>query len=204
MNKATSLEKVVSSLTVGGAATLTAAIAGGPVAALLPLLITTLANDRHKKRVENALSQLDEDLSKISDKLENISDAQYKFINESIITILHSPDDNKIEFLKNGINQAAVNDRINLHQAGLLSRVLRDITVEELTFLIECSGKKIIFHDAPKDDCINIKKLSVDDERARGLIALGLLTKEVAEGLWDDHGIYVFTTLSENLIELVG
>lgn len=204
MKQPTDLEKVTGSLAVVGTATIAAAIAGGPAAALLPLLLATLASTRHKKRVESALSQIEKDLNKFPDKLENISDAQYKFINESIITILHSPDDSKIEFLKNGINRAAVNDRINLHQAGLLSRILRDITVEELTFLIECSGKKIIFHETPKDGYISIKKLSMDDERARGLISLGLLTKEVADGIWDDNGTYIFTSASEKLIELVG
>ena len=138
VEKSTIVESVSSSLAVGSAVTITAAIVGGPVAALLPLLMTTLANGRHKKRVESALDELNEELGRISEDLTAISDAQYKFINESIITILHSPDDAKIKFLKTGINNAMVSDRIDLHQAGLLSRILRDITVEELTFLIEC------------------------------------------------------------------
>lgn len=203
MEKATELEKVAGSLTVSTAATITAALAGGPIAALLPILTATLANQRHKVRVEKALSQIEKDLSEHSNTLQNLSDAQYKFINESIITILHSPDDLKINFLKKGIQQASARDRIDLHQAGLLSRILRDITVEEITFLIECKGNKVIFHEEPKTDCLNIKKLSIDEEKARGLISLGLLTRETEGVSWDGKDVFVFTKISEKLIELV-
>ena len=48
-----------------------------------------------------------------------------------------------------------------------------------------------------------ISKSSVDAERASGLIALGLLTKETPEGIYDDLGKHIFTPISEQLVELV-
>lgn len=204
MKKASNIEKLSGSLATSGGATIIAALSGGPIAAaLLPLLTSTLANGRHKKRMEAALKDLEEQFKKMGDQLNHITDAQYKFINESIITMLHSPDDAKIEFLKEGIKKSAASDRISLHEAGLISRILRDITVEELTFLIECNGQKIVFHTNPVDGCLNISKLTSDGERATGLIALGLLTKGQYEGVLADDGEYLFTPISKKIIDLI-
>ncbi len=203
MEKASKFETVAGSLPAQLGTTAIAAVYGGPAAALLPVLFGTLANKRHKKRVEIALEDIEKQIHALGDQFNNISDAQYKFFNESLITMLHSPDDKKIEYLKIGIKRSLAKDRLNLHEAGLVSRILRDITVEELCFLMECEGKKIVFHNNPKHGCLNIDKLSLDGERAIGLIGLGLLTKEQGEGMLSDEGIYVFTPISEKLVELI-
>lgn len=203
MSKETGLEKVTGSLPAAGAAAIVSAVVGSPIAALLPVLISTLANGRHKKRVEAALSSVQEELTSLGASLIDLSDAQFKFINESVINILHSPDDNKIEYLKQGIRQSAAHDRLNLHEASLISRALRDITVEELSFLIECQGSKMVFHQNPVEGCINVSKLTYDGERATGLVSLGLLTKEQGEGTYDDDGAYVFTSIALKLLETI-
>lgn len=203
MREETGLEKISGSLPVAAAAAIVSAVSGSPIAALLPVLTSTLANTRHKKRVEAALNSIQNELSDLGEALNNLSDAQFKFINESVINILHSPDDQKIEFLKKGIRQSSAHDRLNLHEVSLVSRVLRDITVEELSFLIECQGNKIVFHEHAKEGFINVSKLTYDGERATGLISLGLLTKEQGEGTWDDDGAYVFTPIALKLIETV-
>jgi len=203
MNKETGLEKVAGSLPVTGATAIVSAVVGSPIAALLPILTSTLANGRHKKRVEAALNSIQDELASLGESLNELSDAQFKFINESVITILNSPDDNKIEYLKQGIRKSSAHDRLNLHEASLVSRALRDITVEELSFLIECQGSKIVFHENPTEGCINISKLTYDGERATGLVSLGLLTKEQGEGTWGDDGAYVFTPIALKLLETV-
>ena len=203
MNEKSHLEKVTESTITQSSVTALAAILGGPVAALLPLLTTTLAHGRHKARVEAALLELDYNLSQLGNKIKTISDAQYKFINECVITISHSPDDDKVRFLLDAAVNSSAHDRLNLHEAGLISRVLRDITVEELSLLIECNGSKLVFHDTQLDGCINIERNSLDYEKSTGLIGLGLLSKEQAEGTWDDHGKYVYTNIASKLIELV-
>lgn len=203
MEKASNIEKISGSLATSSVATIIAACFGGPVAALLPVLTPTLANGRHKKRMEAALIEVEKQLTTQGNELNNITDAQYKFIHESIITMMHSPDDAKIEFLKEGIKNSAASNRLSLHEAGLISRILRDITVEELTFLIECNGQKIVFHANPVDGCMHISKLTSDGERATGLIALGLLTKGQYEGVMADNGEYLFTPISKKIIELI-
>lgn len=203
MSEETGLEKVAGSLPVAGAAAILSAVVGSPIAALLPVLTSTLADGRHKRRVEAALGSIQKELNELGDALINLSDAQFKFINESVISILHSPDDQKIEYLKQGIRQSSAHDRLNLHEASLVSRALRDITVEELSFLIECQGSKIMFHKNPKEGCITVSKLTYDGELATGLISLGLLTKSQGEGTWDDDGSYIFTPIALKLIETV-
>ena len=203
MTKETSLEKIAGSLPVDGAMAVISACVGSPIAALLPVLTNTLVNGRHKQRIEAALGSIQDELSTLGEALNSLSDAQFKFINESVVTIIHSPDDNKIEYLKRGIRNAAANDRLNLHEASLVSRILRDITVEELSFLIECQGSQIVFHTEKIDGFINIAKLTFDGERATGLVSLGLLTKRQAEGTWDDNGAYVLTPIAFSLLEIV-
>lgn len=203
MSNETDLEKVAGSLPVAVTATMISCIAGSPIASLLPVLTSTLANERHKKRVEDALTDIQHDLANLDKKFKLISDAQFKFINESVISILHSPDESKIKFLKQAIHTSVAYDRLNLHEASLISRTLRDITVEELTFLIECQGSKIVFHKNETEGCINISKVTYDGERAIGLISLGLLTKENGEGTWDDDGAYVFTPIAIKLLQTI-
>lgn len=203
MNEKSSLEKVTESTITQSSVTALAAILGGPVAALLPLLTSTLAHGRHKARVEAALIELESKLFKLGDKIETISDAQYKFINECVITMSHSPDDDKVQFLLDAAVNSSAHDRLNLHEAGLISRILRDITVEELSLLIECNGSKLIFNDTQLDGCINIDRSSIDYEKATGLIGLGLLSKGQAEGTWDDHGEYIYTNIAKKIIELL-
>ncbi len=203
MKKESLLEKTTGSLATSTGSALIAAVTGTPVAALLPVLTATLANGRHKARVEEALSDLNDKLTAHGEEISKISDAQYKFINESIVTILHSPDDKKIEYLKNGIVNFDSTSRMNLHNAGLISRVLRDITIEEIAFLIKYKDMKIGFHEQSDNGCINFDKRSKDGELATGLIGLGLLTKETAEGLWDDDGAHVFTSLALKVLDVI-
>ena len=96
----TLLEKITGSLPVQGSLAVVAALSGGPLAALLPVLATTLASQRQAKRIEAAISQIQDALRGQEEYLEQMSDAQYKLINEAVLTILHTTDDNKIALLK--------------------------------------------------------------------------------------------------------
>lgn len=203
MDSETNLEKISGSLTTAATATIVSAVVGTPLAALLPVLVNTLASKRHKERVEGALADIQSDLDSLGSRLSEVSDAQFKLINEAVITILHSPDDAKIEQLKTVIRNSSIQERLTMHQAILISRTLRDASVEELGFMLECQGSDIVFHENKVDGCINVEKITSDGEKATGLVSLGLLTKEQGDGVWDDHGKYVFTPLAKELIQLL-
>lgn len=206
MDKETKLEKLSGALSTTSVATLIAAVSGTPVAALLPVLTGTLASNRHKDRVEDAIKELENDLRQLGDKIEKITDAQYKFINETVITILNSPDDEKLQYLKNSIKNIILLEQIDMHQSGIVSRVLRDITVQELLFLMKTKGKKIVFDHAPDQtgNYIECSMLANGCELTTSLIALGLLTQDY-RGVGADYDIeaYIQTSIANRLIHLV-
>ena len=83
LDKPTALEKVSGNTGTEIAATLLAAFSGNPVAAILPVLTNALASGRHKQRVEKAINEIGAVLEEHSELLRNISDQQYKLINET-------------------------------------------------------------------------------------------------------------------------
>ena len=108
----------------------------GPLAALLPVLATTLAATRHTQRVEKALSSITETLSKQGKDIESISEGQYKLINEIVVTLLHTVDTEKISVLKDAIQNTLQNPATESFDTYFLSRLIRDISAQEVEFLV--------------------------------------------------------------------
>ena len=100
LEKPSALEKVTGNTGTEMAATLLAAFSGNPVAALLPVLTNALASGRHKQRVEKAVNEIGAVLDEHSDLLRNITDQQYKLINETVLSIFNTVDSDKLEYLK--------------------------------------------------------------------------------------------------------
>ena len=172
------LEKVTGNLGTEIAATLIAAFSGTPIAALLPVLTNTLAAGRHKKRVENAIEQISSDLQKLEDRLEHISDQQYKLINEAILAIFQTTEEKKIEYLRNVVRNSIGLD-ISDHEASLISRIIRDMSASEAAFLIETgSYERISFGESKAfdDRSYEVAPASKEGLVVNGLINLGLLT----------------------------
>jgi len=69
MKPPSKLEKSAGSLTVQAALTAVAAAAGTPLAALLPVLATTLAAGRQKQRVVATLTEMNDILAKHESRL---------------------------------------------------------------------------------------------------------------------------------------
>ena len=85
MDKESKVKKAAGSLPTTIGATLLAAFSGTPLAALLPVLTSALASGRHKKRVEKAIVDIESDLERQKEKLIDLTDSQYKVVNESIL-----------------------------------------------------------------------------------------------------------------------
>lgn len=90
LKKPSSLEKVSGSLLTEIGATTLAAYVGTPLAALLPVLSNSIANGRHRKRVEKALSEINQKFKEYEEQINNLTDSQYKIINEAILAILQT------------------------------------------------------------------------------------------------------------------
>lgn len=203
LEKPSLLEKVSGSLLTGAAATALATYIGTPLAALLPVLSQTLASERHKKRVEKALKDINQILTRHEDRLKELSDSQYKIINEIILTILQTTEQEKIEYLKLAVKNTFKQDKLTISVATLISRILRDITLDEITFLLrnaECS--RIIFSGQPMND----RELSIDVHSKEGaivsgLISLGLMVPGAAT--FDDIGRYQYSPLVSDVIDII-
>lgn len=202
----TALEKITGNIGTEIATTLLAAFSGNPVTALLPVLTNTLASDRHKGRVEKSIKEISVLLDEHSDLLRNITDQQYKLINETVLSIFSSVDIAKLEYLKNIIRNTLDDDSIKSQEAELLSRVIRDMSAQKLRFLVEnysynriqLSNMKVV---DSKNDILHVDPGSRDGLIVTGLISLGLLIP--AEPTYDDSGLHRFSTVVAKLIALL-
>ena len=206
LDKPSALEKVAGNTGTEIAATLLAAFSGNPVASLLPVLTNALASGRHKQRVEKAINEIGAVLEEHSDLLRNITDQQYKLINETVLSIFNTVDSDKLEYLKRVIRNTLDNNNIKSQEAELMSRVIRDMSAEEFRFLIENYSYNRI--QLSKMEVADDKKevLRVDPESREGLIVSGLISLGLllpAEPTWDDSGLHRFSNVVAKLIALL-
>lgn len=208
MKNQTLLERVSGNLGTTIGATLIASSGGTYLAPLLPTLFGALANGRYKKRVQAALEEIEDRLSKQEEIVKNISDNQFKLVSEIASTIFRTTNNDKINFLKeaavNGISEDAVED----HEVSMISRVLRDISVMELLFLKRISGYKEIIIATENGGVSNkndaslwIVAESTDAELLSGLVNLGIVVG-TASGYGGTLN-YRFHPLAAKIVDLV-
>ena len=204
MEEQNKLEKMAGNLGTGIAATLIAAFSGTPVAALLPMLTNTLASGRHKKRVENAIKQISSDLKMLEDKMEKIGDQQYKLINDAILTVFQTTEDQKIEYLRNVVKNSIALGSITDHEASLISRIIRDMSASEAAFLVEkTSYERISFGESKAfdDRSYEVNPTSKEGLVVNGLINLGILTP--GEPTNTMSVLLKFAPITDKVIELL-
>lgn len=179
------------------------------LAPLLPSLAQSLAAERQKERVNRELEYLNQRLEALGDVLRAITDEQYKFINETVLTILQTTDSQKLEFLRDAVERVLETPNLTHGESAVLSRIIRDISVSELLFLINhFEYEAVVFLDATGDAnrTEEYKKLNwgvLKDKKASredltGLLALGLLyrSSKLSES-------YFFSPLVGKLLALV-
>jgi hypothetical protein len=201
----TTLERVAGSVATEGALTVIASMAGGPLAALLPVLGHCLAAERQKSRVEAALIEIDATLRAHEQALDSISDAQYKLINEAILALLHTTAEEKMVYLKRAIRNALGFTLVDGQEAVVLSRVVRDISAAEAAFLCENFGyHRIQVASAEAEHGMKVLFIKPSTPQAlivTGLVSLGVL--ESAEPTWDESGLLRYSSLTAKLIALL-
>lgn len=206
LTPATDLEKLAGSLGVAGTLTSIAAMAGGPLAALLPVLTNSLAAERQKIRVENALAQIDQTLKAHSEALRNLTDSQYKLLNEVVLALLHSSDKEKIEYLRRAVHNTLLKgENILPQESVVLSRIIRDISAAEADFLIfnfHYDRIQLATNEAKHEQkVLTVPPNSDDGLIVTGLVSLGLLT--AAEPTYDDSGLMRFSPIVAKLLVLL-
>jgi hypothetical protein len=205
LKPASKTETIMGSLPVEIALTAVSAIAGGPLAALLPPLAKSLAAGRQKQRLETALIEVNSFLEKHEKALISFTDEQYKLINETILALLHTISEEKISYLKNAIRNVVELKDIESQEATVLSRVLRDISANEANFLFANFAYDRInvssIEAEHKIKVLNIKPDTHESLIVTGLVSLGILEK--AEPTWDEGDLLRYSTITGKLIALL-
>lgn len=180
MTEPTMLEKVISSLPVKGVAN-TVGILGAtvtPFAAFIPFLVDTLASGRQAQRLELMFQELKALMEKNAERLKDLTDDQYKVVNEAISAAFYTVNQDKIELLKRAASNAFLNPDAVAQLSDPLSRVIRDISAAEAVFVVRNFGYElIVVSDGPPSgaDTLVIKPNSTEEIILSGLINLGLL-----------------------------
>lgn len=193
---------------LGGA--LLGGLAGAVGGALLSVLASIPASKRHKSRTENTLIQVVQTLNQHEEELANLSDAQFKMINETLLTILHNLEEEKLNYLKSVIRNTLDCQDLTHHEAALLSRIIRDMSAAEAKFLVNSADgrepfEEIIIYEVPAE-CVKEKALWLSPQSentvlATGLINLGLLLPE-GSGLGGSLS-YRFSPVAKTLMKLL-
>ena len=205
--KPTIFERVSGNLVTEAGLTAFGAIIGGVLAPLLPILAKSLASERQRRRVETALSDLASVLQQHEAALRNLTDEQYKVINETVLTLLQTTQEEKLKYLRAVVENSLSEDRMLPEEASVLSRIIRDISAEEIAFLLATfrySGIALTELPQPpeqqQDNILHVSPSSREALAVSGFLSLGL----VASGgpTWDLTPLR-FTRIVAKLIALL-
>jgi hemoglobin-like flavoprotein len=202
----TKLEKISGALPTEIGATLIAVFSATPVAALLPTLMNALASGRHKERVERAIADMSAELERQKDVLVNITDAQYKLVNETILATLQATDEEKLQYLRHVLSNAICADTIEPQEADFLSRVIRNMSAKEATFLIDKFHYERIQLNETTVGTSKVKVFLADPSSEDGIIVTGLISLGLlipAEPTWDNSGFHRWSSAVSPLIALL-
>ncbi len=206
MKPETTLEKVAGNLATESALTVLSVVTSSPLAALLPVLSKSLASERHRKRVEEALAGISSVLESHAEILRNLTDSQYKLINETVLTILQTTNSEKLKYLQNVVRNGLRAADLNQQDVTVLSRIIRDISAEEVDFLIRnFSFEKIQLGmttgNALPKTVLTVSTGGQDELLMSGLMSLGLVIS--AGPKISDSGLLRFSNGVAKLIALL-
>lgn len=205
LQPATAVEKIAGSVATESALTVVGALAGGPLAPLLPVLAKSLASERQQRRIEAALSEIGSLLEAHDQALRNLTDAQYKLINETILAILHTTSDEKLSYLRRAVRNGLAMSEIQSEESVVLSRLIRDISAEEADFLVQnFSHERIQFGITSEPATPGVFVLPEGGRNeliVSGLISLGLLIP--AGPTMDDQGVMRFSNSVAKVLALL-
>lgn len=206
-SQASALERISGNVVTESVLTTVAAVAGGPIAPLLPVLAKSLAAGRQQARVEAALTEMRQALAAHEDLVRNLSDEQYKLVNEAISAVFHTTQEAKLKLLRNVVANTLTTEIASAREAAVLSRMVRDISVDEAAFLsanFSYSAVQILepAGEVPLGESIlRVSPSSADTALVSGLLSLGLLAP--AESTWDGAGLLRFSPYAPKLLAVL-
>lgn len=201
------LERFAGNVATESALTIVGALAGGPLAPLLPILAKSLAAERQRVRVEATLTEVISVLSDHEEKIHLLTDEQYKLINETVLAVLQTTHDEKLQYLRAVVRNSLDAKALYPEEATILSRIVRDISAVEADFLLHTfQFKGVHLTEAQvgqesSDGILRIDPESQDALTVSGLLSLGILSP--AEPTWDAPNVLRFTAIVTKLVALL-
>jgi hypothetical protein len=180
MTEKTILEKASSNLPVNVVANAIGIFGATivPVAAFVPFLVQTLASGRQSQRLEMMFAELNAVIGSHSEKMKELSDDQYKLVNEAISAAFYTINEQKLLLLKNAMMVAVEEPDIAASASDALSRAIRDISADEARFIVDnfrYTKLYIALGESPDDKSLVIRPGSNEELLLSGLISLGLV-----------------------------
>lgn len=209
MRKAGLVETVAGHPVSQALATYGATIATGvhPAVALLPVLASSGAAALMQKRVEAAITELNSQLANKTEQLASLSDAQFKLICELMATLQRTNDEQKLEYLKTVVLNGVRATNLTNEKAYIVSRIIRDISVLEIDFLL-VAAKHSRIHAVPSEQdgslairepaAYTVENNTVNLTMISALRSLGLITEDDA---WKEG--YVLTPIAFTLLAVL-
>lgn len=201
----TPLERVAGSRATEVALTSAAAAVGGVLAPLVPVLTKSLAASRQQQRIDAALQDISGILQAHERAIEQLSDPQYKLINEIVLAVLHTTENDKLTYLKRSLKIALYATDLKAHEAIVLSRMVRDISAAEAAFLLKAftRARVLVVEEgeaevAPND--LRVLRTSPEGLCASGLFSLGILMP--TNDLYGGGTAFSFSSITAKLIAL--
>ena len=199
------LETVAGSTAAEAALTVVGALASGPLAPLLPVLSKSLASGRQHARVVAALASIDQTLKNHSSRLADLTDEQYKLVNETVLAVLHTTSDQKLAYLRNAVCNALALNELLPQESVVLGRIVRDVSAEEAAFLL-ANFEYDRVQLAKAAGSHKQRVLTIDPDSSQGLVAVGLISLGLlapAEPTYDDSGLLRFSSIVAKLLVLL-
>ena len=179
-------------------------VCGPPIAGLLPVLNNAIASKRYKERIQSDLIEINDLLNTYIEKVEDLEDAQYKVINDSIITMLNTYNEEKLNYLKKVVRNTLFDEEIKTNEAEVISRLIRDISAEEIAFLVDNENVKYFELSNTSQEGEDTYYINLDTHEATiltSLISLGVVVYSHAG--WFSANKYQFSNILPKLINLV-
>ena len=157
-------------------------------AAMLADLMKSIPAQRAANIANETIRKLRQDMDDHHVQMDRWSDQQHQFVTGMVNTILATGEAEKLEYLKRAAMNVAMSDAVVRVGGAFLARTLRDITAQELTYLVMNFHRKTLLpeHVLTPDQVASNAGLAeregmayavTDDEReiVTGLQTLGLL-----------------------------
>lgn len=205
MKEKTRLEKVSDNLATKTAGTAIGVLGATitPLAAFIPFLLETLASGRQSKRLEETFKRIESMLQKHKSLINDLTDDQYKIINECVSSAFYTINDEKLNYLVAVVSNTVKHPTACSGVSDHLSRVIRDISADEIIFLfknISYVGIAVTDEVIGNNELLQVSPDSNDELLLTGLMHLGLLY--VKDSSWDFQ-IYKWSPIVGKLVTLL-